>query len=151
MPFCPRWPGLIRSAATTIAAFLPDAGVYILNLRQHPREQIKWLELQGKVFQKLGRKDGECVTLGNLGIAWKDLVGVSKAIEYFEQQLEITREIGDRRSESTALWNLALAFDQLGERDEAIRWAEASLVIHEAIEDPFTPKVRAALEEWRGE
>ena len=72
-----------------------------------------------------------------------------RATEYYELQLQITREIGDRLGESAALWNMSLTFGKLCDRKEAIRLAEASLKMKEEIEDPFAPKVRKQLEEWR--
>jgi len=44
---------------------------------------------------------------------------------------------------------MSLTSDKLGDRKEAVKLAEASLKIMEEIEDPFAPKVRKKLEEWR--
>jgi hypothetical protein len=76
---------------------------------------------------------------------------LTKSCDYNEMAIAVMREIGHRRGESNALWNLATTLKQLGRRDDAITHAEASLKIKEAIEDPFAPKVRTALEEWKSE
>ena len=89
--------------------------------------------------------------LGNLGGAYMNLGETQRAIQFYEQRLTIAREIGDRIGEGTALWNMSLALDRLGQRARAIQYAEQSLAIHEQTEDPFAPKVRAALAAWREE
>src|SRR5215212_6631212 len=44
----------------------PDAGVYLLNLRQHSREWIRWLEIALAAARRLRHREGEGVALGNL-------------------------------------------------------------------------------------
>ncbi len=127
----------------------PNAGVYVLDLRQHPREQIRWLNCQLAAARRLKKRDYEGADLGNLGNAYADLGETRKAIEFYEQALVIDREIGDRRGEGAALWNMSLSLDKLGERARAIECAEASLKIREEIEDPRAEKVREQLAEWR--
>jgi tetratricopeptide (TPR) repeat protein len=129
----------------------PNAGVYALDLRQHPRERIRWLELALTAARRLKRRSSEGVALGNLGITYKDLGETRKAIEFYEQRLAIAREIGDRRGEGNAVWNMSLSLDKLGDRAQAITCAEAALRIYEAIEDPIAGSVRRQLAEWRGE
>jgi len=85
----------------------------------------------------------------NLGIAYDNLSEHRHAIEYGDHALRIAREIGDRYGECNALWNMSTTFDKLGDQKEAIKLAEASLKIMEEIEDPFAPKIREKLEEWR--
>ncbi len=107
----------------------PNAGVYVLDLRLHPREYIRWLELQLAVTRRLQRRDGEGGALGNLGNVYADLGEPRKAIEFYEQQLTIAREIGDRRGEGNALDNLGLAYVELGEPRKAIEFHEQALVV----------------------
>ena len=103
------------------------------------------------IAREIGDRRGEGNALGNLGVAYKNLGEVRKAIEFYEQRLVIAREIGDRRGEGNALWNSADEFKKLGERDEALSRARAALAIYEAIEDPWAVKVRAWLAEWEAE
>jgi tetratricopeptide (TPR) repeat protein len=129
----------------------PDAGVYVLYLRQHPHDRTQWLEVQLAAAQQLKERDSECVALGNLGLAWFDLGEARKAIQFYEQVLTIAREIGDRRVEGNALWNMSLSVDSLGDRVRAIALAEAALKIYQAIESPYAERVRNQLAEWRGQ
>src|SRR5687768_4934245 len=45
-----------------------NTGAYVLNLRQHRKEWIQWLEAALSAARELGDRDGEKVTLGNLGL-----------------------------------------------------------------------------------
>ncbi len=141
-----------RQAAELCVNYVGPLGVNLaLNLRQHPRERIRWLETQLAAARRLQRRSMEGNALGNLGLAYADLGEARKAIEFYEQALIIDREIGDRRGEGTDLWNTALALDGLGERGRAVECAEAALKICEEIESPYAAMVREQLAEWRGQ
>jgi tetratricopeptide (TPR) repeat protein len=123
--------------------------VYVLNLRQHSRERIRWLEIGLAAAQRLQHRSSEVAMLGNLGTAYKNLRETRRAIQLHEQTLLIARAIGDRRGEGNDLWNLSLALDQLGERTQAIQHAEQALTIFAQIEDPNAAQVREQLAAWR--
>ena len=113
----------------------PDAGSYCLVLRQHPREQIRWLEAALAAARRLKDRGAEGAHLGNLGLAYYSLGEYRRAIEYHEQYLAIAREIGDRRGEGIALGNLGLAYDSLGEYRRAIEYQEQYLAIARELGD----------------
>ena len=115
----------------------PDAGRYALNLRQHSREWIRWSESQLVAARRLNKRDYEGYALGNLGVAYKDLGEMRKAIEFFDQVLVIAREIDDRQAEGTVLNNLGLAYFVLGETRKAIEFYEQSLVIGDRREEGY--------------
>jgi tetratricopeptide (TPR) repeat protein len=122
-------------AAAHLCNVYPDAGVYCLDLRQHPRERIRWTEAALDAARRLGDRRGEGNHLGRLGIAYRDLGQVERAIEYHEAALEIAREIGDRRGESADLGRLGLAYRALGQVERAIEYHEAALEIAREIGD----------------
>jgi len=128
-----------RSADDEQAAHLcsgyPDAGVYVLNLRQHPRDFIRWHEAALSAARQLKDRAAEGVHLGNLGLAYAALGETRRAIEFYEQRLTIAREIGDRRGEGSALSNLGNAYANLGETRRAIEFYEQALVITREIGD----------------
>ena len=107
----------------------PDAGAYVLSLRQHSRERIRWLEIALAAARRLQDREGEGATLGNLGLAYADLGETRRAIQFYEQALLIAREIGDRRGEGTALGNLGIAYTDLGETRRAIQFLEQALLL----------------------
>jgi len=108
---------------------------YLLELRQHPRDRISWLETALAASRRLNDRSMEGVHLGNLGLAYADLSDARKAIEYYEQSLAILREIGDRRGEGYALGNLGNAYAALGDACKAIEYCEQALAIAHEIED----------------
>lgn len=110
-----------------------NSGWDVLDLRQHPRERIRWLEIALVATRQLKERIGEGITLSNLGIAYTRLGEAQRAIQLFEQALFIDREIGDRRHEGNTLGNLGLAYFNLGEIRHAIQLFEQQLVIDREI------------------
>ena len=113
----------------------PNAGAYVLDLRQHPRTRIAWMEAALAAARRLKNRTREGIHLGNLGLAYADLGEPRRAIEFYEQDLAIAREIGDRRGEGAALGNLGNAYAALGEPRRAIEFYEQRLVIAREVGD----------------
>jgi tetratricopeptide (TPR) repeat protein len=122
-------------SAARLCSDYPDAGVYCLGLRQHPKDRVVWLEVALEAARKLEDRQAEGAHLGNLGNAYSDLGEVRKAIEFYEQHLAIAREIGDRRGEGADLGNLGSAYYRLGEVRKAIGFYEQYLAIAREIGD----------------
>ena len=116
-------------AAGHSAQDYPLRAASVLELRQHPRERIRWLEASAEGARKLGNRDREGMALGNLGIAYRHLGETRRAIEYYEQDLAICRETGDRRGEGQTLGNMGNAYAELGETRRAIEYCEQDLEI----------------------
>jgi tetratricopeptide (TPR) repeat protein len=135
--------------AAALAARYADAGVYVLNLRLHPREWIAWGEAALKGSRAIGDRRGEGNALGNLGNAYADLGETRKAIDYYEQDLAIARAIGDRRGEGSALTNMGLAL-RTTDAEAAREKLRQALAIFAAIEDPNAARVAAWLAELDG-
>ena len=125
----------LRAERDILLIAYPDAGVYVLSLRQHPRVQIAWLEAALIGARRLKNRSAEGNALGNLGVAWAALGDARKAIEYHEQRLVIAREIGDRRGEGNSLGNLGTAWAALGDARKAIEFYEQALVVAREIGD----------------
>src|ERR1043166_3652006 len=114
----------------------PNAGLYVLDLRQHPRdERIVWLEAALAAARRLKDRAAEGSHLGNLGIAYKNLGETRRAVEYPGQALVVLREIGDRRGEGAILGNLGNTYADLGEARRAVEYHEQQLVITREIGD----------------
>jgi len=112
-----------------------DAGVYVLSLRRHPRERIRWLKIALAAARQLKDRKREGNALGNLGIAHKDLGETRRAIQFYEQQMAIVREIGDLSGEGNALGNLGIAYKNLGETSRAIQFYDQQLAVVREIGD----------------
>ena len=113
------------------------------------RQAVQYHEQHLKIAREVGDMPGEGEALGNLGAAYHSLGDCLLSIDCYKRQLQIAREVGHRHGECIALWNISSELDKLGHRKEAIDFAEDSLEIMEEIEDPFAPKIRKQLEEWR--
>jgi tetratricopeptide (TPR) repeat protein len=96
-------------AARELCNSYPDAGKYVLELRQRPRERIRWSEAALTAAQKLNQRNAAVRHLVALGDSYNDLSEVHHAIGYYEQALEIAREACDRRGEAEALSGLGAA------------------------------------------
>ena len=113
----------------------PNAGVHVLDLRQYPRERIRWLETMLASSRRLKNRSGEGRALGNLGGTYHLLGEYRRAIEFYEQHLAIAREIGDRHGEGRALGNLGAAYHALGNYRSAIDFHEQRLALAREIGD----------------
>ncbi len=121
--------------AAKLCSKYPDAGAYCLSLRQHSREQVRWLDAALGAARRLKDRNSEGMHLGNLGVAYFNLGDTRRAIQYHEQALAIHREIGDRRNEGTGLGHLGNAYLNLGETRRAIQYFEQQLEIERDIGD----------------
>jgi tetratricopeptide (TPR) repeat protein len=122
-------------AAAWLCNKYPNAGAYLLSLRQHPREYISWLEAALAAACQLKDRAAQGVHSGNLGLAYDDLGETRRAIEFHQKRLIIAREINDRHGEGQALGNLGAAYFALGETQQAIELFEQDIVIAREIGD----------------
>jgi tetratricopeptide (TPR) repeat protein len=107
----------------------PDAAAVLLSLRLHPRDWIAWLEAAARAARRLGDREAEGNHLGSLGLAYKNLGEMEKAVDYYQQALVIARHLGDRRNEGTHLGNLGNACLLLGQMEKAVEHFEQALAI----------------------
>ncbi len=121
--------------AARLSSDYPDRGTYVLGLRQHPRDQIRWRDAALAAARQLQDRAAERVHLCNLGLAYHALGEYRRAIEFHEKHLTIARELGDRRGEGSALGNLGIAYKDLGEYRRAIGYHENALTIDREIGD----------------
>ncbi len=121
--------------AIVLCVEYPNAGDYMFDLRLTPHEWIYWLEVQRDAAINLHRRDLEGLALCNLGIAYRNLGEIHKAISFYEQALIIAREIGNQFDEGNALRNLGIANAKLDESRKAITFYEQALTIAREIGD----------------
>lgn len=113
----------------------PDAGRYVLDLRQHPRERIRWSEAALAASHKMQRRKAEGKHLIALGDSYADLSEVHHAIDCYDQALEIAREMQDRRGEADALIGQGTAYYLGGGLARAKEFHEAALTIARELND----------------
>ncbi|MFN0107748.1 MAG: ATP-binding protein [Blastocatellia bacterium] len=113
----------------------PDAGRYVLSLRQHPRERIRWSEAALSASKTMQRRKSVSKHLIALGDSYSDLSEVHHAIECYQQALEIARETKDRRRETDGLVGLGTAFYLGGDLAKAREYHELALQIAHELGD----------------
>ena len=87
------------------------------------------------IYQQIKDRNGEAISLNNLGNAYNYLGQYPKAIEFHQQSLAISREIGDRDGVATSLIGLGNAYNYLGQYPKAIEFYQQSLIIVRDIGD----------------
>ncbi|MCE2703555.1 MAG: CHAT domain-containing protein, partial [Anabaena sp. 49633_E8] len=103
-------------------------------LGQYPKA-IEFFQQSLAIFQEIGGRNGQAISLGNLGRAYNDLGQYPKAIEFFQQSLAIFQEIGGRNEVAQSMNNLGLAYYSLGQYPKAIEFFQQSLAIFREIGD----------------
>jgi tetratricopeptide (TPR) repeat protein len=125
----------ITAAATfyisLISTVMPNLGY----LRFHPRQRIRWLQMQFSCAHAKGDLIEKIVASRQLGIAYWNLGDANGAIGFHKISLEVSRETGNRHGEAAALGNLGIAYSELGKNVEAIEFYGLALEIETAIGD----------------
>jgi tetratricopeptide (TPR) repeat protein len=88
-------------------------------------------------FVKINDRSGESACYGNLGIAYRNLGDVKRAIECQEKSLKIAEEMEDRAGEATCYTNLGNAYHDLGDFRKAIRYHEKALKTAKEIKNRY--------------
>src|SRR5262245_1694893 len=122
-------------AACELCATYPDAGKYVRDLRQHPRERIRWSEAALACAKLLQRRRAECRHLIALGDSYIDLSEVDHAIERYDRALELAKSIGDNRGQADALCGLGTAYYISGGLNRAREYHQSALEISRVIND----------------
>ncbi|MCL1469485.1 CHAT domain-containing protein [Argonema antarcticum] len=81
------------------------------------------------IYRKIGNRQGEAFSLGDLGNAYYSLGEFQIAIDYHQQCLTIAREIRNRQGEAFSLGNLGSAYCSLGQYQLAINYHQQLLAI----------------------
>jgi tetratricopeptide (TPR) repeat protein len=122
-------------AARELCSSYPDAGRYVLDLRQHPRERIRWCETALAAAARLDRRKAESRHLLAMGKAYLHLSELHHALDCYEQALGITREYGDQGGEARALNGLGAVHYADNAMDEARSHYERALEVARASGD----------------
>ncbi|QIR38302.1 CHAT domain-containing protein [Tolypothrix sp. PCC 7910] len=87
------------------------------------------------LWQKVGDKELQAVTLLALGRVYSDLGEQQKALEYYNNALPLWRAVGDRSGEATTLNNIGLVYSDLGEKQKALEYYNNALPLYRAVGD----------------
>ena len=70
--------------------------------------------------REIGDKQGEGISLGNLGCVFGSLEMYENAIIFCQKWLDISQEIGNKNNQAKALFNLGLAFKYLQQTADSL-------------------------------
>jgi len=113
----------------------PATGARCLELRQTPRERVRWLEAALRAARQLRLRAAEAAHLARLAPACAELGEHNRAVIYGEQYLVLVRAAGDRGGEANALGLLATSSAALGEHRRAAGFYEEYLGAVRALAD----------------
>jgi tetratricopeptide (TPR) repeat protein len=92
-----------NQAAAELCASYPDAGRYVLELRQPPHERLRWCETALAAAARLGRHKAEGRHLLAMGQACLRLGEYDQSRNYFERALAIANAYTDQSGAARAL------------------------------------------------
>ncbi|MGB3760944.1 MAG: CHAT domain-containing tetratricopeptide repeat protein, partial [Rivularia sp. (in: cyanobacteria)] len=87
------------------------------------------------LWEKLGNKKWQGITLVSIGRIYSDLADKQKALQYYNQALPILRAVEDRGAEAITLNNIGGIYDSLGENQKALQYYNQALTLRRAVED----------------
>ncbi|MGB3652303.1 MAG: tetratricopeptide repeat protein, partial [Rivularia sp. (in: cyanobacteria)] len=85
------------------------------------------------LWEKVGNKRGQAVTLLGIGRIYIDLGENQKALQYFNQALPLTRAVEDKFGEAITLNNIGGVYSDLGENQKALQYYNQALPIFRAV------------------
>jgi CHAT domain-containing protein/Tfp pilus assembly protein PilF len=88
-----------------------------------------------KLWQQVGDRGSEAITLSNIGGVYADLGDKQQAFTYYKQALPSLRAVADRRGEATTLNNIGLVYSDLGEKQQALTYYNQALPLYRAVGD----------------
>jgi tetratricopeptide (TPR) repeat protein len=121
--------------AAEICSSFPEAAPRLLDLRQHPRDRIRWLEAALGAARRLHDRLAEGRHLNNLALAYSRSGKLIKAIELFKESLEIFQLASDNRSVAEVLANMGYAYASMGEATLAITVSEKAMTVAQELKD----------------
>jgi tetratricopeptide (TPR) repeat protein len=113
----------------------PLSGGFLVHLRLHPQEIIRWCENGLAAARRLQKRADEGRHLVHLGITCHDLGQFHESLTYYQQALPIFQELHDRQNECNVFDKLGLTNTRLGQFKQAIAYHEQALSIAREIGD----------------
>jgi CHAT domain-containing protein/tetratricopeptide (TPR) repeat protein len=99
------------------------------------RQAIKNFEIALQLWQKVGNKAKQALSLVGIGTVYSALGEKHKALEYYNRALPLLRAVGDRGGEAATLNNIGVLYDNLGEKHKALEYHNRALPLRRAVGD----------------
>ncbi|NTV21743.1 MAG: tetratricopeptide repeat protein [Chlorobium limicola] len=127
-------PACKSTVTKTLAEAIGQSGIQYLDIGKFD-EALDFFERSLAIWQMIGDRQGEGVTLGNIAQIYHARGEYDEAIKFLNMSLAILHEISNRRGESATLNNIAEVYGDRGQYDSAIKFLKQSLVICQEIGD----------------
>lgn len=125
-----------RRAAELCAAY-PGVGSFILNVRQKPRDRIKWLEQAVEASKISKNKKAEYTNLNNLGLTLNELGEYQEALKRYKRALKLAQLLKNTSAEGSIIGNIGSTYLDL----EDYKNAESSYLMRYEIAKKINDKV----------
>ena len=122
-----------------------------LNLRQHPRVQIRWSNNALSAFESVKQPTAsemkqKSLLLHNLGLAHSNLGEMTEAVKCYEQALCLMIELNNKFHQATCLGNCGWAYYRLGQTEKALSFYNKGLeVTREVVDQREQNQAKASL------
>jgi tetratricopeptide (TPR) repeat protein len=87
-------------------------------------------------MREVGNRAGEATTLNNIGLVYRSLGELQRALEYYQQALPIRREVGNRAGEAVTRYNMAMIHRARGELGRAVAELEQVVELDRQVSRP---------------
>ncbi|MBD2298420.1 CHAT domain-containing tetratricopeptide repeat protein [Nostoc sp. FACHB-190] len=129
----PTQPDATRAAAQQ--AFNEGFELFKQGTAESLQQALAKLQIALPLWQKLGDKSNEALTLIGIGKVYSDLGEKQQALSYYNQALPPYRAVGDRSGEARTLNNIGAVYDALGEKQQALSFYNQALPLIRAVGD----------------
>jgi len=93
------------------------------------QEAIKTLQQVLAIAREFKDRQGEGITLNQIGLVYDRISQPQEALKYFNQALPILQEVGDRREEAITLNNIGGVYNDISQPKEAFKYLYQALSI----------------------
>ncbi|MFB2937806.1 tetratricopeptide repeat protein [Aerosakkonemataceae cyanobacterium BLCC-F154] len=99
------------------------------------QEAIKTFKKLREIYQKIGNKEGEAITVFRIGSSYDRLGKFREALDYYQQALSLRRQIGDKSGEGSVLNSIGGVYFQQGNYQQALELYQQTLQFRREVGD----------------
>jgi CHAT domain-containing protein len=89
-----------------------------------------------ELYRSASDRNGEAITLNDMGVVYQSLGEMQKALEKYNQALQLRRAVGDRSGEAATLSNIGTVYHSQGEMQKALEKFNEALPLRRTVADP---------------
>ncbi|NET72201.1 MAG: tetratricopeptide repeat protein, partial [Sphaerospermopsis sp. SIO1G2] len=108
-------------------AFVEAMKLFKKGTAESLKQAIRKLQLAAKLYEEVGEKISQALSLVSIGIVYDSLGEKQQALQFFNQALPIFRAVGDRGGEANILKSIGLVYSSLGEIQKALQFYNRAL------------------------